>query len=344
MMPTSSAAKYQVTSSRITKSGVMTIFDQLRLATDVLRQEAAAIQGLADDLPVDFCLAVEQILNCRGAVIVSGVGKAGWIGQKISSSLASTGTPSHFLHPAEALHGDLGRVTPQDLVLILSNSGETAEVTNILAPLEKIGARVMALTGNQESTLARQSSVALCYKLKSEACPLGLAPTTSTTTMLALGDALTLVVAKMRAFRAQDFARFHPGGSLGKKLAKVEEVMRPVEDCRVARETETVREIYVRSGASNRRAGVVLVVNDVGQLTGIFTDSDLARLLGRQQDDCFDWAIVDVMTKSPVTVVAGTKAKVAIEALASRNLSELPVVDGAGKAVGLIDITDVVGW
>ena len=155
---------------------------------------------------------------------------------------------------------------------------------------------------------------------------------------------MILVVAKMRAFQAQDFARFHPGGSLGKKLAKVEEVMRPVEECRVACETETVREVYVRSGAGNRRAGVVLVVDDAGKLTGVFTDSDLARLLGRQQDDCFDWAIADVMTKSPVTVVAGSKAKSAIDALATRNLSELPVIDGAGKVVGLIDITDVVGW
>ena len=343
-MTTSSAMKYQVSSARISTTDTMTIFEQLRMATDVLRQEAAAINELADDLPVDFCLAVEQILNCQGAVIISGVGKAGWIGQKICASLASTGTPSHFLHPSEALHGDLGRVTSRDLVLILSNSGETAEVVNILEPLATIGAQVMALTGNVESTLARQASVALCYKSKPEACPLGLAPTTSTTTMLALGDALTLVVAKMRAFRAQDFARFHPGGSLGKKLAKVEEVMRPVAECRVACERETVREIYVRSGASNRRVGVVLVVNKVGQLTGIFTDSDLARLLGRQQDGCFDWAIADVMTKSPVTVVAGTRAKAAVETLASRNLSELPVVDGAGKAVGLIDITDVVSW
>jgi len=343
-MSTSPATKYQVSASRINSSDGMTIFEQLRMATDVLTQEAKAIQELANDLPVDFCLAVEQVLNCQGAVIVSGVGKAGWIGQKISASLASTGTPSHFLHPSEALHGDLGRVTSRDLVLVLSNSGETAEVLSLLGPLANIGARVMALTGNENSTLARNASVALCYKSKSEACPLGLAPTTSTTTMLALGDAMTLVVAKMRAFQAQDFARFHPGGSLGKKLAKVEEVMRPVEECRVACETETVREIYVRSGARNRRAGVVLVVNEAGKLTGVFTDSDLARLLGRQQDDCFDWAIADVMTKSPITVVAGSKAKAAIEALAVRNLSELPVIDGAGKVIGLIDITDVVGW
>ena len=343
-MPISSTAKYQVSTARLNASAGMTVFEQLRMASDVLRQEARAIQELAGDLPVDFCLAVEQVLNCQGAVIVSGVGKAGWIGQKISASLASTGTPSHFLHPSEALHGDLGRVTAQDLVLVLSNSGETAEVLSLLGPLENIGARVMALTGNEGSTLAQKASVALCYKSTSEACPLGLAPTTSTTTMLALGDAMTLVVAKMRAFRAQDFARFHPGGSLGKKLAKVEEVMRPLQECRVACESETVREVYVRSGAGNRRAGIVLVVNEVGKLTGIFTDSDLARLLGRQQDDCFDWAIADVMTKSPITVVAGSKAKSAIDALATKNLSELPVIDGAGKAVGLIDITDVVGW
>ncbi len=343
-MSTFSTTKYQVSAARLDKAASMTIFEQMRLATDVLNQEAQAIQELANDLPVDFCSAVEQVLNCQGAVIVSGVGKAGWIGQKISASLASMGTPSHFLHPSEALHGDLGRVTPRDLVVVLSNSGETAEVLGLLEPLANIGVQVMALTGNEGSTLAQKSSVALCYKSKSEACPLGLAPTTSTTTMLALGDALTLVVAKMRAFRAQDFARFHPGGSLGKKLAKVEEVMRPINECRVACESETVREIYVRSGAGNRRAGVVLVVDDAGKLTGIFTDSDLARLLGRQQDDCFDWAIADVMTKSPVSVVSGTSAKVAIEALAARNLSELPVIDGTGRAVGLIDITDVVGW
>ena len=158
-MPTSSAAKYQVSTARLSASAGMTVFEQLRMATDVLRQEARAIQELADDLPVDFCLAVEQVLDCQGAVIVSGVGKAGWIGQKISASLASTGTPSHFLHPSEALHGDLGRVTAQDLVLVLSNSGETAEVLSLLGPLANIGARVMALTGNEGSTLAQKASV-----------------------------------------------------------------------------------------------------------------------------------------------------------------------------------------
>lgn len=337
------AGRYAVSSARFKHPRVMTKFDQLRMAADVLRQEAVALNRLAETLPIDFCLAVDQLVNCSGSVIVTGVGKAGWIGQKLSASLASTGTPSHFLHPTEAMHGDLGRVTARDLVLVLSNSGETAEVLQLLEPIKNIGASIVALTGNVQSTLATQAAVALCYSKTVEACPLNLAPTTSTTTMLGLGDALTLVVAKMRSFQAQDFALFHPGGSLGKKLANVEDVMRPLEECRVANETETVRDIYIRSGADSRRAGVVLILNDAKQLTGIFTDSDLARLLSRQQDECFDSAIKDVMTVDPVTVFVATKASEAIEKLARRNLSELPVVNSAGVAVGLVDITDVVG-
>lgn len=336
--------RYQVLTARFNRRLIMTKFDQLRMAADVLKQEANALKQLAETLPIDFCLAVETLMNCSGAVIVTGVGKAGWIGQKVSASLASTGTPSHFLHPTEAMHGDLGRVTSRDVVLVLSNSGETAEVLQLLEPISSIGAPIVALTGNESSTLATRSAVALCYHKTDEACPLNLAPTTSTTTMLGLGDALTLVVAKMRSFEACDFAKFHPGGSLGKKLANVQEVMRPLQECRVANEDETVRDIYIRSGAEPRRAGVVLVLNDEKRLTGIFTDSDLARLLSRQQDECFDAAIKDVMTLDPVTISSAAKASVAIEELAGRNLSELPVVDSDGVAVGLIDITDVVGW
>ncbi|MCL4142451.1 UNVERIFIED_CONTAM: hypothetical protein GTU68_034649 [Idotea baltica] len=314
------------------------------MATRVLRQEANALSRLADSMPIDFCAAVDLIFNCHGAVMVTGVGKAGWIGQKISASLASTGTLSHFLHPAEAMHGDLGRIRDGDVILVMSNSGETAEVTDLLPSFAELGAKVIAVTSRTGSTLAKHADVTLTYGETKEACPLGLAPSTSTTTMLAMGDALTLVVAKMRSFQSADFAKFHPGGSLGKKLANVEDVMRSIDDCRIAQENETVRQIYVRSGAESRRAGVVLVVNEIGCLTGIFTDSDLARLLGRQKDSEFDSPIANVMTTSPVTVSLGAKASVAIETLASRNLSELPVVDEAGVLVGLIDITDVVGW
>jgi len=329
---------------RVSRESLLPQFEQLRIAASVIRQEANALVRLADNLPVDFCAAIDLMLNCRGAVMVTGVGKAGWVGQKISASLASTGTLSHFLHPAEAMHGDLGRIRSGDVILVLSNSGQTAEVTDLLPSFKSLGAKVIAITCRSESTLAKHADVTLAYGEMTEACHLGLAPSTSTTTMLAIGDALTLVVAKMRSFQPADFAKFHPGGSLGKKLAKVEDVMRAIGDCRVAQESETVREVYVRSGAEVRRAGVVLVVNDGGCLVGVFTDSDLARLLGRQKDTEFDSPISEVMTTSPVTVSVGTKASVAIETLASRNLSELPVVDETGVVVGLIDITDVVGW
>lgn len=319
-------------------------FEQLRFATDVIRSEAQSLDRLSQRLPADFCDATTLILECQGAVIVTGVGKAGWIGQKISASLASTGTPSHFLHPAEAFHGDLGRVRPQDVILVFSNSGETSEVLQLLPSFNSFGTPIIAITGKPNSTLGRQATAVLDYPTTGEACHLGLAPSTSTTTMLALGDALALVVSRMRQFRTIDFAKFHPGGSLGKKLSKVEDVMRPIDHCRVARDTETVREVYIRSGGSSRRAGVVLIVDDQQRLAGLFTDSDLARLLSRQQDEQFDLPIRDVMTQSPIKVELGSPTLVAIETLACRNLSELPVVDGAGRAVGLIDITDVVSY
>ncbi|MEL7496863.1 MAG: KpsF/GutQ family sugar-phosphate isomerase [Planctomycetota bacterium] len=322
----------------------LSTFEQMRTAGDVIRAEANALESLANSVPVDFCDAVELILRCNGCVIVTGVGKAGWIGQKVSASFASTGTPSHFLHPAEAFHGDLGRVGPHDLILVFSNSGETSEVSQLLPSFENFGTPIISITGNPDSTLASKSTATLCYGKTQEVCHLGLAPTTSTTLMLAMGDALTLVVSKSRRFSAAKFAKFHPGGSLGKKLSNVEDIMRPISECRLAVETETVREIYVRSGGTARRAGVVLVTNDQGVLTGLFTDSDLARLLGRQQDNQFDSPIRDVMTQSPITIKMGSKTVVAIETLACRNLSELPVVDENGTAVGLIDITDVVSY
>jgi arabinose-5-phosphate isomerase len=317
-------------------------FERLRLATDVIKQEASALQELAANLPDDFCEAVDLVSNCLGAVIVTGVGKAGWIGQKVSASFASTGTRSHYLHPAEAIHGDLGRVGPEDLVLVFSNSGETSEILKLIPTFEKFDNPIVSITAKPDSTLAKHSDAILNYGKTEEACHLGLAPSTSTALMLAMGDALALVTSKVNEFEAVDFARFHPGGSLGKKLSKVEEVMRPIDECRVAQETETVREVYVQQGGRDRRSGVVLILNKTNQLTGIFTDSDLAKLLERQQDDLFDRPISSVMTRQPVCVPAGSKTLVAIETLACRNLSELPVVDELGQVIGLIDITDVV--
>ena len=317
-------------------------FELLRQARDVIANEAKALSDLSKNVPVAFADAVELILGCEGAVIVTGVGKAGWIGQKISASLASLGTVSHFLNPSEAFHGDLGRVGKHDVVLALSNSGETGELLQILPRLQQFNVPVISMTSQANSTLAQYSKVVLDYGSVDEACFLGLAPSTTTTTMLALGDALALIVSRARDFQPHDFAKFHPGGSLGKKLSLVDEVMRPLSECRLAVENETIRDIYVRHGGRQRRVGVILVLNDSGELCGLFTDSDLARLLERQKDNFFDGPIRDVMTPKPVTIKSGTKTLIAVETLACRNLSELPVVDSANRPVGLVDITDVV--
>jgi arabinose-5-phosphate isomerase len=316
---------------------------QLELARAILIAEANSVLALADRLGDDFCRAVQAIASSRGAVIVTGMGKAGLVGQKITATLASTGTRSHFLHPAEAIHGDLGRVHRDDVLLVLSYSGETEEVTRILPPLKKLAASLIAITGQPRSTLGRLADVTLDLGPLREACPLGLAPSASTTAMLALGDALALVLSSLRGFAEEDFARFHPGGSLGRKLAKVEEVMRPLAECRVANETQSVRATLIAQQRPGRRTGAVMVVGGEGTLSGIFTDSDLARLLERKQDTAIDGPIADVMTKNPTTVVTGMLLSAACEILAERKISELPVVDDALRPLGLIDITDIVG-
>lgn len=316
---------------------------QLKLARAILNAEAHSVLALSDRLGDDFCRAVQVIASSRGAVIVTGMGKAGLVGQKITATLASTGTRSHFLHPAEAIHGDLGRVHRDDVLLVLSYSGETEEVTRILPALKKLAACLLAITGRPRSTLGRLADVTLDLGPLREACPLGLAPSASTTAMLALGDALALVLSRLRGFAEEDFARFHPGGSLGRKLAKVEEVMRPLAECRLARQSQSVRDTLIAQRRPGRRTGAVMVVREDGSLCGIFTDSDLARLLERKQDQAIDRPIDDVMTRSPTTVTAGMLLSAACDLLAARKISELPVVDDAGRPLGLIDITDIVG-
>lgn len=327
----------------IRKNSNLPSFDVMRQARDIVKDEARALENLAANFPLSFVNAVELIGECQGAVIVCGVGKAGWIGQKISASLASTGTVSHFLNPSEAFHGDLGRIGSHDVVLALSNSGETSELTQILPRIDQFGVPIISITADANSTLASYSQVVLDYGKTPETGHLQLAPSTSTTVMLAIGDALALVVSAQLEFQAMDFAKYHPGGSLGRKLSLVEEIMRPLNHCRIADEKETVREVYVRHQGKDRRVGVVLVVDNEGRLTGLFTDSDLARMLERQQDKFFDAPICEVMTKHPFTVTSGSRTSVAVETLACRNLSELPVVDANDRPIGLIDITDVVG-
>lgn len=318
-------------------------FEQLRQGRQILQQESQTLALLAKRLDHEFCRAVELLYQCRGSVIVSGMGKAGLVGQKIMATLASTGTRSHCLHPAEAVHGDLGRVHHDDLMLILSQSGETEEVVRLLPSLAEFGVPIIAITAQADSTLGKAATVVLELGHLEEACSLGLAPSTSTTAMLALGDALALVVSQMRHFSREDFARFHPAGSLGRKLSKVDHHMRPLEQCRVARDSKTVREVLVGVSMPGRRTGAIMLVDPEGKLTGLFTDSDLARLFENRRDHELDAPIARVMTANPLTARLGSRMTEAVTLMARRKISELPVVDAEGKPVGLIDVTDVVG-
>jgi arabinose-5-phosphate isomerase len=323
-------------------TGSLSPFEQLRFARQVILTESRALLQVANRLDGEFCRAVELVFQCGGSVIVCGIGKAGLVGQKIMATLASTGTPSHCLHPAEALHGDLGRVHRNDLVLILSQSGETEEIVRLLPSLVELGVPIAAITGRATSTLGQTATVTIELGPLAEAGELALAPSSSTTVMLAVGDALALVVSQMRRFDRDDFARFHPGGSLGYKLSKVEHHMRPLEQCRVAGETQTVRQVLIGASMPGRRTGATMLVDAEGRLSGIFTDSDLARLFEHRRDSELDRPIRQVMTSAPLRVQVGSLMIDAVTIVAERKISELPVVDSDGKPVGLIDITDVV--
>lgn len=318
-------------------------FEQLRYAREIVQLEAQALTQLANRLGAEFCQATDLLLECSGNVIVCGIGKAGLIGQKIMATLASTGTRSQFLHPAEAVHGDLGRVHRDDVVLMLSQSGETQEVLQLLDPLRRWRIPIVAVTSRATSTLGRAATVVLELGPLKEACPLGLAPSTSTTAMLALGDALALVTSRRRGFGREDFARFHPGGSLGRSLRRVDESMRPLSQCRVASEDCTIREVLIEASRPGRRSGAILLVDRQGRLSGIFTDSDLARLFEARRDEALDSPIRDSMTPRPCTIEVGSMLADAVEILAERKISELPVVGPTGEPLGLIDVTDIVG-
>ncbi|NDC55119.1 MAG: KpsF/GutQ family sugar-phosphate isomerase, partial [Planctomycetia bacterium] len=309
---------------------------------EILRAEGEAIVRAAEHLGDAFARAVRLVVGCTGSVVVTGIGKAGLVARKISATLASTGTPSHFLHPAEAMHGDLGALRADDVVLALSQSGETEEIARILPHVAARGIRIVALTGSPHSALGRAAEVVVLTGSIREACALGLAPSTSTALMLALGDALALVTSSLRRFTHEDFAARHPGGSLGRQLMLVEDAMRPLAQCRTARPADTVRDVFVRPLPA-RRTGAVMIVDERGRLAGIFTDSDLARLFERRNDAALDQPIGRVMTARPTTAASGSRLRDALALLEARRLSELPVVDDAGRLIGLLDIVDLVG-
>jgi len=317
-------------------------FEQLREARDIIRHEGQALEKLARQLDAAFPEAIRRIIACSGTLVVTGMGKAGLIGRKIAATLSSTGTRAMFMHPAEAMHGDLGCVSAADVVLALSNSGETEEICRLLPLLAQLGSALIAVTARPGSSLGKAADVVIAIGHITEAGHFGLAPTTSTTAMLAVGDALALVASRARGFTRQQFAQFHPAGSLGQKLQSVRDVMRQGEQLRIAPQTATIREAFVSMRRPGRRSGAVMLVDDEGRLSGLFTDSDLARLLENRREDRLDLPIVEVMTASPKQIGPDAPLVDAIALLSEHRISELPVLDELGRPVGLLDITDLI--
>lgn len=317
--------------------------EQLREARAIIQAEADALGEVARRLDAGFCAAVEIVRCCSGKVIVTGVGKAGLIGRKIAATLSSTGTPAHFLHPVEAVHGDLGSLHASDVLLALSNSGETDELSQLLPIVRRLNVPIIAITASDRSTLGREADVTLRLGRLREAGAHGLAPSVTTTAMLALGDALALVLSNLKGFTPEQFAVFHPAGNLGRQLKTVREVMRRGDDLRIASTAATVREVFVRLSKPGRRTGAVMLVDSADRLCGLFTDSDLARLLEQRCDQQLDRPIAEVMTASPLTIRPDALLSEAVHVLSERKVSELPVVDENGAPIGLIDITDVIG-
>ena len=309
----------------------------------MLRIEAEAIERVRDRLDETLARAADLIHRCSGSVIVTGMGKAGLVGQKLAATLASTGTRAFHLHPADAVHGDLGRIRSDDVVIALSQSGETDEVLRLLPALRRLGAALIAITERTISSLGRSADLCIALGPIEEACPLGLAPSASTTVLMAVGDALALLVSQMRDFTADDFARYHPAGSLGRKLTRVEEAMRTGPHIRRAHQAETVRSVFIRLAGPRRRSGAVLITDDDSALLGIFTDSDLARLFERRREADLDRPIGAVMTLDPYAIHVGATLAEAVELLKAHKISELPVVDRGHHLVGLIDVTDLIG-
>jgi arabinose-5-phosphate isomerase len=312
-------------------------------ARQVIDSEADAVKAMAGIVDGSFVKALDMLFCCTGSVIVSGIGKAGIIAQKISATLASTGTPSHFLHPAEAVHGDLGRLRGNDVVLVLSYGGETDEITRLINLVKQRQIKLVAITGEADSTLAKYSDVVLCIGKQSEACPLGVAPSVSTTCMLALGDALALTLMKARNFGVEDYVRFHPGGSLGAGLMTVEQSMmfRPGEKLAVTRTTDTIRQM-LESTKAVKRHGAVMVVDDKGRLSGIITDADLRRLIADRGPEALDKKTADVMTANCKRIRADALAAEATAIFHKFRIDELPVVDAQDRPVGLIDVQDIL--
>ena len=310
------------------------------LGRSVIALEAEAVAALAERIDESFVHACETLLGCRGRVVVVGMGKSGHIGGKIAATLASTGTPAFFVHPGEASHGDLGMITPDDVVLAISNSGTTTEILTILPIIKRMGVKLISMTGNVNSELAQQSDVALDISVEKEACPLNLAPTASTTVTLAMGDALAVALLKSRGFTEEDFARSHPGGRLGRRLLLyVKDIMHSGDQLPVVNEDTSLREALLMM--SGKGLGMSAVVNTCQQLVGIYTDGDLRRTL-EQGVDVYSASIREVMTAKPVTTHQDRLAAEAVQLMRDRKINGLFVVDENDHVLGALNMQDLL--
>jgi arabinose-5-phosphate isomerase len=309
------------------------------MARRVLRIEADAVVALAERVGPEFRCAVDLVLSCHGRVIVSGIGKSGHIARKVAATLASTGTPAYFVHAAEAMHGDLGMITSDDVLIAISNSGENDELLTVIPLIKRQGGRLIAITGNEQSSLAREADVHLDGAVREEACPLNLAPTASTTAALALGDALAVALLDARGFSATDFARSHPGGVLGRKLlTRVADVMRPVELVPMLSESTPVPEALL--AMTRGGMGMVVVADETGQPTGIFTDGDLRRAMERL-GDLRPTAVGTVATRRPRAIAANRLAVEAVEMMERHKITQLLVLDDDGELKGALNMHDL---
>jgi arabinose-5-phosphate isomerase len=311
----------------------------LALARKVLQTEASAILALVGRLDARFDRAVDLLHRCQGRVILTGMGKSGIICHKIAATLTSTGTPAFFLHPAEAIHGDLGVIRSDDVVVALSYSGETGEVLRLLEAIRRLGAKLIAMTGNPASTLAQAADVALDCSVTEEACPLNLVPTASTTAALAMGDALAMTLLVQKGFKEEDFANLHPGGKLGKRLMRVEGLMHSGEDCPVVGAATKLRDVIYEM--SSKKLGMTCVVDDNRALVGIITDGDLRRHMDRAAD-IFGMTAADLMTRDPVTVPPSTLAVEALNVMEEHKITSVVVIAGASRQVaGVVHLHDL---
>ncbi len=312
----------------------------LDLAYRVLSMEAEAIVLMRNRLSDEFETAVSLILDCPGKVVVTGMGKSGHIASKIAATLASTGTPAFFVHPAELRHGDFGMLEERDIVLAISGSGETQEITQVLDPIKRLGMKLIGMTGNLDSTLARFADVILDVGVEREACPLNLAPTASTTATLAMGDALAIVIMTARGFQVDDFARSHPGGSLGKRLLSVADVMR--SGIQVPTVGLGSSQAQVLEEIDCKRLGFAAVLDDEGRLKGIITDGDLRRSMSKFGEEIFSKSAAELMTKNPKTISPDCLAVAALKLMEKHSISDLLILDDMGRPIGLIDLKDLL--